>query len=612
MKHWYQHFLRVSLFLLITGLLVSCLNPQPQAPQLLKQAQALIDTRPDSAMRLIDSIFYPEASLRKPQYMQYLVTRVQARYKNYRPVAEDTLIFAARDYFVRKGKDPRQTTLACFYSGCVYREQDNFDKAMQQYKKAEQYAAKTDDVDLQGLVQYNMGDLLAEQGLHAQALEKYKEAEKFYSRSPTNPEEKQAGCLEAIGQMFLLSGENDNALSAFYRGIELAKLSENKAVQSQLHQNIGIAYREMGNYTEAERHLRHTLLLENDTTEAPRYYLNFAKLYLETRQADSAAFYANRLRQSVEKLDDPYFKASAYAFLAENARGNADYNDAFSYLQQSRNIIVDITEKQLQQSVYEIQQKYDFDKARERHYHQLSVYKSWLLALLAVLLVAVAGFAWHFIRQKNRLLNMYQTIDTLQKMAEELEEESILHGEEIAEKQHEIERLHRQMENAANSEEHEATLRQNTRELMALYADNNRKKSETVRSLLLWELGVVSKVAVLNKMDKDVASNRLFTEFRNVLFKGNFDDRNALIMSVFNRFDTQLVTKIQHRLPQLSSQELLVCLLTYAGMSVKEIASLLPFSTHTIQAYRGNLRRHLGITNSSTDTAVYLRDLLDT
>ena len=106
-----------------------------------------MEDRPDSAMRLVDSIFYPEKSLRKPQYMQYLVTRVRARYKNYRPVAEDTLVFKATDYFVSKGKDPRRITLAYFYSGCVHRERKEYDKAMQHYKEAEHHAAQTGDAD---------------------------------------------------------------------------------------------------------------------------------------------------------------------------------------------------------------------------------------------------------------------------------------------------------------------------------------------------------------------------------------------------------------------------------------------------------------------------------
>ncbi|MDD2511760.1 MAG: hypothetical protein PHS71_00715, partial [Proteiniphilum sp.] len=74
-------------------------NPQPEASSLLEEAGHLVERHPDSAMLLIDSIFYPEKSFNHAYYMRFLVTQVQAKYKTYRPIHEDTLIFRARDFF---------------------------------------------------------------------------------------------------------------------------------------------------------------------------------------------------------------------------------------------------------------------------------------------------------------------------------------------------------------------------------------------------------------------------------------------------------------------------------------------------------------------------------
>ncbi len=123
--------------------LASCSNAQPEAVTLLKAAEQLADSRPDSAVQLIDSIFYPEKSFNKRDYMRYWVTRVQIRYKNYLPVDpvdEDTLIFKAKNYFTKNFNDPMKTTLACFYSDCVYREQGYKEQATKHYKDAETYA----------------------------------------------------------------------------------------------------------------------------------------------------------------------------------------------------------------------------------------------------------------------------------------------------------------------------------------------------------------------------------------------------------------------------------------------------------------------------------------
>ena len=117
--------------------MIAC-NPQPEADSLLTRAREVIENHPDSAMHLIDSIFYPERSLNRGQYMEFLVTQVKAKHKTYRSVAEDTLIFKAKAYFEKKNKDPDQTARAYFYSGCVYRERQQYDQAMQHYKKAGQ------------------------------------------------------------------------------------------------------------------------------------------------------------------------------------------------------------------------------------------------------------------------------------------------------------------------------------------------------------------------------------------------------------------------------------------------------------------------------------------
>ena len=171
-------------------LLVAC-NPQPEAPELLEQAQLLMEDHPDSALLLIDSIFYPEKSLSKHDYMYYQVAKVQAKYKTYRPVKDDTLIFEARRYFAKHNKDLEKTTLAHFYSGAVYRDKNHYDKAMQAYKDAATIAQKTNDPDLKGIVQYNIGDLLLQYNLIDEAQDAYKKAEQFYGQSLKNAEEKQ-------------------------------------------------------------------------------------------------------------------------------------------------------------------------------------------------------------------------------------------------------------------------------------------------------------------------------------------------------------------------------------------------------------------------------------
>lgn len=51
-------------------------TPQPEASRLLADAERPIENNPDSAIQLIDSLFYPEESFLHKDYMPYLVLRV--------------------------------------------------------------------------------------------------------------------------------------------------------------------------------------------------------------------------------------------------------------------------------------------------------------------------------------------------------------------------------------------------------------------------------------------------------------------------------------------------------------------------------------------------------
>ncbi len=246
--------------------IIAC-NPQSEADSLLTKAQEVVENHPDSAMQLIDSIFYPEKSLSNKRYMEFLVTQVQAKHKTYRPILTDTLIFEARNYFEKKNKYPDQTALAYFYSGCVYREQQQYDKAMQHYKKAENFASQTGNINLRGLVEYNMGDLLWGQGYYRQALAQYSQAADIYAHPSGDFHEKQAHCFGAMGRMFALLGQPDSAFVCFQKGLEIAEHAQDNKLQSLLAQNLSIMYKEIDEYEKSEFYLRQSFMLNEGVSK---------------------------------------------------------------------------------------------------------------------------------------------------------------------------------------------------------------------------------------------------------------------------------------------------------------------------------------------------------
>lgn len=539
-------------------LFIAC-NPQAQAPTLLNEAQKLIDNQPDSALKLIDSIFYPEKSLEKRQYMEYIVTRVQARYKTYRDISDDTLIFEARDYFAQRKKEEKETALAYFYSGAVFREQKSYKQAMKEFKNACLVATERDDTDMLGLVHYNMGDLLAEQDLYAQALNQYKLAEQFYAELP----EKQAQCNSAMGQMYMLSGNQNSALVAFEHGLDLAKNAEDNNLQSLLLQNISVFYTDVKQYEKAEEYLRKSFKLNSDTTENSRYYLNFAKIFSNTNQQDSALFYVDKLTKSLKNSTDIYFKASAYYFLSNWEKDRGNFDKAFFYKDEREKVFEQILKKVEEQSIYEVQQKYDFEQLQNQYNHKQINYQKSIILLLCFVIATGIAFSIHIMRKKNQLIRIQRRMDTL---------------------------------NRINSE-------------LLVSVEQNK---QNLRNAMLQQLDVAKKIIHLNKEFNEghVRNKALIEQVNHILYgERSVEQQWEVMFGTFNGIHPGLANKIKKEYDTLSEIEFRICLLTYAGFKVEEIALVLDYKPNTVQTLRTQIRKKIGATPGE-DIASYLNRVL--
>ncbi len=542
--------------------LLACNNPQPEASDLLEEAERLIEVYPDSAMLLIDSLFYPEKSLNHENYMRFLVRQVQVKYKVNRPIVEDTLIFQARDYYSTGRKDPQLAILAWFYSGCVYRERKEYKEAMQQYIEAEKYASQAGDISLKGLVQYNMGDLLAGQGLYLKAIDHYKNAEHIYAQSPEKLYEKQAISISAIGRMFLLSGENDSAVQYFHEGLEIAESKNDTKLQSLLSQNLSVAFRENKQYKKAEKYLRKSFQFNPDSIEIPRYYLNLARLFRYQGQVDSVIFYTHKLYQSISTIDNNTLKASAYEFLASVEKENGNYETAFDYNQKYTNVLIEIMNERNRQSIYEVQQKYNFELQQKQFDDKFTKAERFITLLIIVILMGALTFSLYTFKQRKKHILALQKINILRNMADDLK------------------RLHSNYE-----------------------SDKDRK----IRSLMMDKFDTVKKVALLNNSIKeDDSPQKVLDKLNEIVYGKNFEEEWLAIFRVFNEINPGVSEDIQHQYAKFSNNEFRIFILSYAKFSPNEIAVVLNLTYNTVLTLRSSIRKKIKMNGSRPDDLLYL------
>lgn len=548
----------IILVFALTGILLGC-TPQPEAARLLERANQLLDKeQADSALKLIDSIYYPEKSFNKEQYMQYLVSRVRARYKTMHDITADSSVFTAWNYYRRKADNPKWTALAAFYSGCVYAEQKNLNKAMHAYTESLNEAVKTQDNNLKGLVQNGIGDLLEEQGLYEQALRAYQKTNKLYWY---NSKDKIVS-ISNEGRSYLLMDEADSALMVFQRGIKLAEKKKDKNGESLLMQNIGLAYSQKQEYKQALRAIQCSFQLNTDSVEILRYYVNFGKLYTFMGMEDSASYYYNHVKSKVQKLTNYYLQASTYLALANWEKSRKNYAEAFDYMDKRASSIENIMQERNKSSVLDIEKKYDFELLKNAHDKQIIHLQSWLLLLAALLVISGSIFTIYTIRRKNQMIVAQQTINTLKNMNRELSTTIYRH----------------------NADLHNAVLVQCDIAKKIIRFNQDIEKYESLQT---------SPVQMMQRINKIIYGEK------------KIEEQWETILKSINLVRPGFAKQIETAFPNLSVYEFRICLLTYAGFKIQEIAIILNQKPNTIQTRRSSIRKKMGI-EAGADIAEFL------
>ena len=104
-----------SIFMSVS--LSSCSSPSVKNPLLLC-ADSLMETYPDSALSILESITYPQKMPRADRAL-YALLLTQARHKNYIALEDDSLIKTAVDYYGDKKKSLRAAKACLLYTSFI-------------------------------------------------------------------------------------------------------------------------------------------------------------------------------------------------------------------------------------------------------------------------------------------------------------------------------------------------------------------------------------------------------------------------------------------------------------------------------------------------------------
>jgi len=536
MKNRYALFNGLLIFVL-AHTCFSC-SRQPEANGRLAQAESIVEQQPDSALRLLQSVLFPE-NLDKSRFNKYNLLLLEAKDKDYKDITSDTIIFAVKDYYLQK-KDYSNAAMATYYCGRLWHERNNMEEAVKAYMEAENLAGKTDNNNLKGLIQSNLGILHRYHSSYDKAIVFAKNAVRFYDKAKNYKNEISTQVL--IGICFMLKNQIDSSFYYYNESLKLAVLHNMQKLQSDVKENIGLEYREQGYYDKAKQLFHEALALPNDSLEQARILLNIAQVYGLENNSDSVNFYLNKALAL--HISDPWIVRSSYLLKYTIAEKNSQFQEALNDYKEYYNYTIKVFDSAKNNQLLEVQGKYDYEKLKNVD-SQLIINQLIVVIILAFALIA-AGivifiYYWRYAKNKNLLLESEQKIENLQQMAND---------------------------------------------------SSNDKNSS--RHILLEHFNILRKAALieteLNDSEKKSGAY-LLHKFNQIVYGQDAFDWNTFYESI-NTLQNGFYDKVRAEYPKWNETEFRVFCLTYENQfRDKEIAIILNRSVQMIRKVRNTIKK---------------------
>lgn len=304
----------IFIFCSIFSLLVACSGSRGEYARRLAWVDSLLPVYPDSAWRLLRQV--PPDSLRSEALQAcYALLRTEAAFRCGQPLADDSLILSAVDYYDRAG-DAGMQARAHYWAGNVYRRLQEEEKALQQYWQAEEWAHEAEDKRLLGAIYNNWAYLYGSQGLYERSDSLYQLAGRIGELLPDSVLWAETLCRRASIYMEQGNARYAKAEKLLKQALSIGMGFRNEQLQRLALNLLITLYGRMGCEERALEAAKQYFILQEDTSRAYAACRMLGFAYYWNRQYDSASYYLNKALPTT----DYKIKISIYECLADMAR----------------------------------------------------------------------------------------------------------------------------------------------------------------------------------------------------------------------------------------------------------------------------------------------------
>jgi len=373
---------KINLFLpFICILLFSC----SITPSELKVAEQLIESKPDSALKILQRI--------KPQNIKsdynralYGLLKIEALDNNYIPLTPDSALDFSIAYYKKKN-DQKHLATSYFYKGRICRNMQKDDKAIALFFSAFDYFSKNNDYFFLSKIYSNFGDVCLFQTDYKTGLHYYKLALECAKKSGENINYKIIYLGNAYRRM-----KNFKTAKKYY---QKTKIQPNDSILYGMKiQEMGLNFYFSNNFDSAQYYIRKSIKYPSKKNAYATKYYALSDLLFDLAKYDSASYYA---KVALSYPHNFYTQRECYRILTNVEYLRKDITLMNKYMEQYKNS---------SDSVRKIESQPKFKVLESLHYADLKAKKAKqeMILFVAILLISMllSGLLVHVLYKRNK------------------------------------------------------------------------------------------------------------------------------------------------------------------------------------------------------------------
>ena len=347
-KQIFAKSLRTLLCCVSAILLFGCFS-SPKENVRMDRAESLMESAPDSAMTILDSISLGALSSQKDK-ARYALLKSMALDKNYIDATSFDLLQPAIDYYLKKGS-PDEKLRTLYYQGRIYQNRGNADEeAMRCFLKATEESDQILDSLCLGRTYFAMSVLYASQYRMEDYILSAHNASEIFSRINRNDLRRASLNNELDGYILL---DNKHKADSIMSLLASSNNSGDDPYNSYLHNKIiyGVEFL-------SDNSLRLLLDSLSMMPSGEDIQLDMARAYAKIGQPEKAQIYLDSVKAD-EYLQSPKY----WAIKSEIFERNNDLSDALGALKSYILVSDSNTNSLISQDLLFVEQRYALEKA---------------------------------------------------------------------------------------------------------------------------------------------------------------------------------------------------------------------------------------------------------